>query len=90
MIKEILSRKSKLESDIDTIDNHMARAEARGFTTMSSDGYYPISISVAEAGAILSARREQCKSELDKINEVIDAMEEMAESMLTDEETKEK
>nr|DAH56232.1 MAG TPA: hypothetical protein [Caudoviricetes sp.] len=86
MIKEILSRKSKLESDIDTIDNHMARAEARGFTTMSIDGYYPISISVAEAESILIARRERYKSELDKINEVIGAMEEMAESMLTDEE----
>lgn len=89
MIKEILSRKSKLESDIDTIDNHMARAEARGFTAISSDGYYPISISAAEAGTILAARRERYKSELDKINEVIDAMEEMAESMLTDEEPKE-
>lgn len=83
-IKEILSKKSELETAIHTIDNHLARAGARGSSTMSIDGYYPISISVSEAETILAAKRERHQAELDRIDKIIDAMEKMAESMLTE------
>lgn len=83
-IKEILSKKSELETAIHTIDNHLARAEARGSSTISIDGYYPISISVPEVDTILVARRERHQAELDRIDKVINAMEKVAESMLAE------
>lgn len=83
-IKQILQRKSELESLISVIDNHMARAGAGGTITVSVDGFYSVHISVSEADTILSGKRTLYLQELGKINRAIDMMEKMAESMFAE------
>lgn len=84
-IKQILQRKSELESLISVIDNHMTRAGAGGTITVSVDGFYSVHISASEADTILSGKRALYLQELGKINRALDVMEKMAESMLSDE-----
>lgn len=82
-IKQILQRKAELESFINVIDNHMARAGAGGTITVSVDGFYSVHISASEADSILSGKRASHLQELGRINRALDAMEKVAESMLT-------
>lgn len=84
-IKEILQRKSELESLINVIDNHMTRVEAGGAVIVSVDGFHSVRINASEVGTILNGKRALYLQELGKINQAIDAMERMAESMLSDE-----
>lgn len=82
-IKEILQRKSELESLINVIDNHMTRVEAGGAVIVSVDGFHSVRISASEADTILSGKRASYLQELDRVNRAVDAMEKMAESILT-------
>ena len=81
-IKEILQRKSELESLINVIDNHMTRVEAGGAVIVSVDGFHSVRIDASEVGTILGSKRALYLQELGKINQAIDAMEKMAESIL--------
>lgn len=84
-IKEILQRKAELESLINVIDNHMTRVEAGGAVVVSVDGFHSVRISASEADSILSGKRASYLQELGRINQAVDAMEKMAESMLAGE-----
>lgn len=81
-IKEILQRKSELESLINVIDSHMTRVEAGGAIIVSVDGFHSVRINASEVGTILNGKRALHLQELGRINRALDAMEKVAESIL--------